>query len=230
MKFRFNKDIEVMIKFKSFASGSAGNCTMVEVDGELLLFDVGITLKRLKVCLGEVNRSIDDISAVLVSHAVHIDHIRGAKALSNKIAMLRLFAEHKPTQIPAELHYSIRHGVKISTYRATITPFRLSHDDPCTGYTVEDKAGNKIAIVADSGCFPEESIPYLFGCDLIQIEFNYDRDMLEQSPYNENLKDRIRGNLGHMENRKAREVLECVAWDGLKYVVPAHLSDTNNDT
>jgi len=123
-----------MIKFQSFASGSAGNCTMVEVDGELLLFDVGITLKRLKVCLGEVNRTIDDISAVLVSHGVHIDHIRGARALSNKIAMLRLFSEHKPAQIPAELHFSIAHGVKISTYKATITPFRLSHDDPCTGY------------------------------------------------------------------------------------------------
>jgi len=51
---------------------------------------------------------------------------------------------------------------------------------------------------------------------------------MEQSHYNEKLKDRIRGNLGHMENRKAREVLECVAWEGLKYVVPAHLSDTNN--
>jgi len=183
---------------------------MVEVDGELLLFDVGITIKRLKVCMGEINRSIDDIEYIFITHR-HGDHFK--RSAINKTGCHGVF-----------------HGGTMRIGSAYVTSFKLSHDMPCVGYTITDGHGNKIAIAADSGCFPEESIPYLFDCKLIQIEFNYDRDMLEQSPYNEKLKDRIRGNLGHMENRKSREVLECVAWDGLKYVVPAHLSDTNNDT
>ena len=69
------------IKFKSFTSGSCGNCYFLGIfseDGTCeagVLIDAGFSPRRLKKELAREGLSFDDFSAMLVTHD-HNDHIR----------------------------------------------------------------------------------------------------------------------------------------------------------
>ena len=69
-----------MIKFKSFSSGSCGNCYYLglEEEGKIsagVVIDAGVSLRRLKKEMMADHLSPDDFDAVLVTHD-HMDHIR----------------------------------------------------------------------------------------------------------------------------------------------------------
>ena len=64
-----------MIRFRSFSSGSAGNCYLLAHDGGALLIDAGVSVRRLKAFLQEDGLAPGDLGAVLITHD-HGDHIR----------------------------------------------------------------------------------------------------------------------------------------------------------
>jgi phosphoribosyl 1,2-cyclic phosphodiesterase len=110
-----------------------------------------------------------------------------------------------------------------------IAPFPLAHDEqaPCFGFTVQDRAGNKLGYVPDTHHVPEESLENLFDCQVLILEFNYHlNELIENCPYPDDLKERIA--LTHMENECSGETVSYLAWEGMKYLVPFHLSETNN--
>ena len=57
----------------TIASGSEGNCLLVCCGGTKVLIDAGISLKRIKAALSQLELTMDDIHAVLLTHA-HTDH------------------------------------------------------------------------------------------------------------------------------------------------------------
>jgi phosphoribosyl 1,2-cyclic phosphodiesterase len=65
-------------------------------------------------------------------------------------------------------------------------------------------------------------------CQGLIIEFNHDPQMLMEGPYPWDLKRRVRGRKGHLSNNEAAKLLSELAHGGLKQVVLAHLSETNN--
>ena len=72
--------MEPVLRFKSFSSGSCGNCYFLglEEEGEItaaVLIDAGVSLRRLKRELAAEGLGLDSFSAVLVTHE-HLDHIR----------------------------------------------------------------------------------------------------------------------------------------------------------
>ena len=66
-----------------FASGSTGNCALVQAGGERLLIDAGISLRRLGGFLAAEGLSPSDLSCVLVTHE-HADHVCGLSMLTKK--------------------------------------------------------------------------------------------------------------------------------------------------
>lgn len=66
-----------------FASGSTGNCTLVQAGGERLLIDAGISLRRLTGFLAAEGLRPGDLSAVLITHE-HGDHVSGLDMLTRK--------------------------------------------------------------------------------------------------------------------------------------------------
>jgi phosphoribosyl 1,2-cyclic phosphodiesterase len=68
----------------------------------------------------------------------------------------------------------------------------------------------------------------LHNLDGLILEFNHDLNMLLNGPYPFPLKQRVRSRLGHLSNEQAAEVFREVNHPGLKEVVLAHLSQTNN--
>jgi phosphoribosyl 1,2-cyclic phosphodiesterase len=109
-----------------------------------------------------------------------------------------------------------------------ISPFSIPHDavDPL-GFTLESE-GVKIAHVTDLGYMTELVIHKLAGCDVIVLESNHDLEMLKVGPYPWFLKQRIMGREGHLSNEGAsRFFSDC--FDGqARYIVLAHLSESNN--
>ena len=68
----------------------------------------------------------------------------------------------------------------------------------------------------------------LTGVNTVFLEANYDCMMLEKGPYPIQLKNRIRGGLGHISNDQAGEVCKILAQSGAKRIVLSHISENNN--
>src|SRR5262245_57043447 len=60
-------------RFCVLASGSAGNCTFLQVDGFGLLIDIGLGPRLLGARLSAVGASWKHVNAVLLTHT-HTDH------------------------------------------------------------------------------------------------------------------------------------------------------------
>ena len=69
------------MRYVSFASGSSGNCGLLQGGGVSLLVDAGISLKRIRACLADEGLELGDLNGVLVTHE-HSDHVVGLSMLS----------------------------------------------------------------------------------------------------------------------------------------------------
>ncbi|HBA71768.1 MAG TPA: hypothetical protein DCZ63_06120 [Geobacter sp.] len=197
-----------MIKLCVLGSGSKGNAIYFNVDGRQFLIDAGFTKKETAKRLATIGRSVSDIEQVFITH----DHGDHAAPWIRKDGLLN--------------HWCLLHGAEKFVGGAKVTQFPLSHDSGSgsVGYTIQDGAGNKVAVIMDTGCIPEEIIPHLFDCQAILVETNYSIEMLIDSPYPTELQERIASSTGHLRDQCAAEAVEMVAWPGLKYVVGLHLS------
>jgi len=198
------------IKFSCLGSGSKGNSIYFNADGFQFLIDAGFTKIATKKRLNLIGRDISDIKTVFVTHK-HGDHLAPWVDKEGLLAIGDFCAG-------AEYWFD---GVKVKS-------FPLSHDSMggSCGYVVEDKSGNRVSVVMDTGCIPEEVLPNLFDCAAILIELNYSIEMLIDSPYHVDLQERIASDIGHLRDQCAAEAVEMVEWPGLKYVVALHLSST----
>ena len=201
-----------MLKFTVLGSGSKGNSVYFNVDGHQFLIDAGFTKKETDKRLATIGRSVKDIERVFITH----DHGDHAAAWIKKEGLLKgdCFAKG----------FGCWMGTGDGSVK--VDSFPLSHDSGSgsVGYTIQDKSGNKVAVVMDTGCIPEEVLPHLFDCQAILIETNYSIEMLIDSPYPTELQERIASNTGHLRDQCAAEAVEMVSWTGLKYVVALHLS------
>lgn len=196
-----------MIKICVLGSGSAGNAIYFSVDGHQFLIDCGFTKKETTCRLALIGREIKDIERVFVTHD-HGDHCA-------------------PWIVKEGSAVKWTDGKDLFNHHTlNVFKFPLSHDSGSgsVGYVVSDKDSNKVAIVMDTGCIPEEVLPNLFDCSAILIETNYSIEMLINSPYPTELQERIASPVGHLRDACAAEAVEMVAWPGLQYVVAMHLS------
>jgi len=206
-----------LIRCASLGSGSSGNCHYVEVDGVGLLLDAGLPFLTIIDRLALINKSMSDVDAVLYTHR-HQDHIGAISSIEKRFPRVSIF----PLAIKANYY-------RWKNPEIRITPFLLSHDEECHGCLVEDSNSNKLCYVPDTGCLPESTISHLLECQILLFEFNYDFDLLNSNnKYTDELKDRIDSDVGHMNNKDSREILELLAWPGLKYLTCIHLSEKNN--
>ena len=80
------------MKFKTFASGSKGNCSIVICDEIKLLIDAGISFLSLKDHLHQLNLTPNDLTGILITHS-HQDHIKGLKTIIKKSNLKVLIPE-----------------------------------------------------------------------------------------------------------------------------------------
>jgi phosphoribosyl 1,2-cyclic phosphodiesterase len=169
---------------------------------------------------------------ILVSHE-HTDHIPGVGVLSRRFN-LPIYMSSKTEKASVSQLGNIRViknfecGSPFMIKDLFIHPFSISHDaeDP-SGFTINQN-GTKVGIATDLGIATSMVKEHLKGCSLLILEANHDEDMLINGPYPWPIKQRIKSRAGHLSNEASKNLLKELQHDRLKYVILAHLSQTNN--
>ena len=216
------------------ASGSKGNCTVIEGNAGTILIDAGLSAKELLSRMAVAGIDPEKIDAVLVTHE-HGDHIRGLDVIARKLDIpvyategtIRDFLDHRRISKKPLRHHTCRYNEQFSVGGFLIEPFATSHDaaEPC-GYVVSE-GGTRIGYCTDTGIMTPAMLEFLRRCDGIILESNHCPEMLANGPYPESLKRRIRSKRGHLSNQAAADCLRGFGRD-VPRVILAHLSEINN--
>lgn len=206
------------------ASGSSGNAAYLEADGQGLLLDAGVSCRRLKGLLGKAGRGLEDVSAVLLTHG-HADHAGGLPSLLRERAVPVYAAPGVAEEVGGTT--AVEPGEPLDLGGVEAVFFEVPHDSPTFGVRVTDgeTAG---AVATDLGEVGSETLRSLRGADALVLEANHDAEWLWGGPYSKDLKRRVSSPRGHLSNLQAAEAALMLAPHGLKDLVLAHLSDTNN--
>ena len=95
------------------------------------------------------------------------------------------------------------------------------------GFKITNK-NKSIGIITDVGIPTPLIMEKLKNCNLLVIEANYDNDLLIDAQRPFKLKQRIRGNLGHLSNIDSSKIITACHHKNLKRVILAHLSSDCN--
>jgi len=223
------------MKVRVLASGSKGNCILVSGEQTAILIDAGLSMRKIKDILLEIDFPVDLIKAILISHE-HYDHIKGAGALARNLRIPVMVNEatyraglRRFGRIQALFHFE--NGSKFTHNEFLIEPFSVPHDSADNSCFLISERGysQKLAVVTDLG-YPTMLVKEMMKKpSTVILESNHDIDMLINGPYQWWLKQRVKGKNGHLSNVQAVELLEEVLHAGLKNIVLAHLSEINNE-
>ena len=75
-----------MLEVHVLASGSDGNCTVIESDGEAIMIDAGISCRKILKQMEQEGVDKECIKAILLTHE-HSDHVSGAGATARKLGV-----------------------------------------------------------------------------------------------------------------------------------------------
>jgi phosphoribosyl 1,2-cyclic phosphodiesterase len=220
------------IRLTVLGSGSAGNATCIVGNGSRLLLDAGFSCRQLGARLEAVGVTPAGLDGIVVTHE-HVDHVRGAA----------LFARKHDVPIyctPSTARAAGLDGVDGAALRSIIPDepfavgglqiksFPVPHDAVETiGCTVECN-GARIGYATDFGHAADSVRQGLADCDLLILEANHDVAMLQSGPYPEQVKRRVLGRHGHLDNETSARLASEVVSERTGCIVLAHLSAKNN--
>jgi phosphoribosyl 1,2-cyclic phosphodiesterase len=211
------------LRLSVLSSGSSGNATYIETDSGGLLVDAGLPPRRISALLAQIGRDLTDVNAVLLTHG-HTDHTCGVPALVRD-RDIEVFAA--PGVGESLRAISVVPGEPCSVEDLGVTFFEVPHDSMTYGVRVSD-GSRAVAMATDLGEAGIDVLRSMSGAEAVVLEANHDPDWLSRGPYSASLKRRIRSRHGHLSNRQAAVAAVALAPHGLKDLVLAHLSKTNN--
>ena len=224
-----------MLRFRSLASGSSGNATLIEASDGLhrtrVLVDCGLGLRQLIARLAVEGLGPADLDGIFITHE-HGDHIGCAPMLVARYGV-PLWTSAGTAQYAAFAGLEsalnlVRDGQLFAIGGIQFHPFTVPHDarEPlqlrCTD-------GDRVlGLMTDIGHVTGHALAALAGCHALVLESNHDVELLAQSRYPDFLKRRVGGQHGHLSNVQAAAALGALRHDRLNTVVAAHLSERNN--
>lgn len=224
------------MRFCSLGSGSTGNATLVEASSGIttsrVLIDCGFSLRELERRLTRIGLASTDIDAVFVTHE-HGDHVGCALTLVRR-HRIPLFTSRGTwraigaPELPDGLLHFARDLTPIAVGDLELAPYTVPHDASEPLQLCLGNGGVRLGVLTDAGSITPHLLAQLQGCDALLLECNHDRTLLANSSYPASLKARIAGRLGHLANDTAAEILRSCMHSGLKRLVAAHLSESNN--
>jgi phosphoribosyl 1,2-cyclic phosphodiesterase len=220
-----------MLRVTMLGSGSRGNATLIEGQDSTVLVDAGFNPRALARRLAIVNRRPEDISALLLTHE-HTDHASGAAACCAKWGWALYASAGTLDAIGDVLSPTVTIATNADVVVAgfTVRAAAVPHDArEAVALIITDRAsGCRLGLATDLGHVPAGLASHFERLDLLIVESNHDEAMLAHGPYPWVLKKRVASRLGHLSNKQsAAFIAECVH-RGLRAVVLAHLSETNN--
>ena len=223
-------DAPARFQVTPLASGSQGNAVLVHAGDRLLLVDAGLPVDTIEERLAAVDVRARQVDALLLTHR-HRDHIRGAADFVRRHKTRVISTRRTLRSLPNDLHRRY-HAIVPGTPRAVgavqVLAFALSHDAPDTVGFRLNAENRSYGHATDLGRFDDGVVSALTHCHELYLEFNHDRQLLNDGPYPPLLKRRIASDWGHLANDSAADLLRELSWPGLEHVFLAHLSQHNN--
>lgn len=221
------------MRLSLFASGSGGNCALVQCGAVRLLIDAGISARAIRQALADVGTAPAELSGVLITHE-HTDHVSGLTVLVKRDPL----AVYAPGTVASRLCGS---ASGVAAFLRAVQPeeafeingvrivcFPTPHDTPqSVGWRIESPEG-VLAFATDTGHVTDTMLRYLSGADVAVIEANHDETMLREGAYPPQLKRRILSDSGHLSNDNCALLARRLALGGTGTIVLAHLSRENN--
>jgi phosphoribosyl 1,2-cyclic phosphodiesterase len=211
------------LRLSVLSSGSSGNAMYMETDSGGLLVDAGLSRRRIESLLARIGRNLGDVRAILLTHG-HSDHTCGVRSLVREGGLSVFAAPGVGESLGAT---SVEAAEACSVGDLTATFFEVPHDSLTYGVRISDGA-SAVAMATDLGEAGIDVLRCMRGAEAVILEANHDPDWLRRGPYSARLKRRISSPYGHLSNRQAAEAAVALAPHGLKDLVLAHLSETNN--
>ena len=214
------------------ASGSGGNCAVVESGRTRVLVDAGLSAREIERRMRDRDMEPESIAGLFVTHE-HNDHASGALVFSARWGCPLYATDGTADAMGLEgdlfspfvrVQGGRESRVGDLGYRAYKTPHDAAES---VAFGFED-GDARLVIASDLGRAEEAFVDFLREATTLLIEFNHDEDMLRDGPYTWPLKKRIAGGYGHLSNRQSGEAVARAAGPKLKRVLATHLSRTNN--
>jgi len=171
------------------------------------------------------------VKAIFVSHE-HSDHISGLAQLSGKYqipvyitAQTLRSTRLLPARFPLRV-LTTYEPVEVGELRVTAFPKQHDAVDPHS-FLIEGQE-TKVGVFTDIGTACDHVVRHFSQCHAVFLEANYDEDLLANGRYPAFLKQRIRGDQGHLSNQQALALLKAHKPPFMSHVLLAHLSKDNN--
>lgn len=215
----------------SLNSGSNANCYYLGNQDEAVLVDAGLSCRETVKRLKRAGLSIKKVKAIFVSHE-HGDHIHGVSALSKKF-QLPVYITPDTLQggrleVRDDLILPLKPYASVSVGSLSITAFPKLHDACDPQSFIIECMGVKVGVFTDIGAPCEHVIRHFEQCHAAFLEANYDEDMLINGSYPFHLKNRIRGDQGHLSNDQALNLFLNHRPPHMSHLFLSHLSRENN--
>lgn len=215
------------MKVSVLSSGSKGNTTYIETENTKILIDAGNSSKYILQKLTEINVNPKEIDAILITHT-HIDHVKGLQVLLKNINPCVYFTEKMKPYLDYIENYYIIDKETINLKDIEINIIKTSHDtEDSVGYIINNN-NKSIVYITDTGYINRKYFDILKNRNLYIMESNHDVEMLNNSKYPFELRQRILSDKGHLSNYDSAKYLSKFIGDNTKYILLAHLSEENN--
>lgn len=218
------------MRFCSLGSGSKGNALLIQSGATCVMIDNGFSVRELERRLATHGVNPEDICALLVTHE-HSDHINGVGAFARKYkitvyATRGTLSSGRLGELPSSQVLNCHKTFAIDDLE--INPFPVPHDaaEPCQ--FVIGNGERRLGVLTDTGSSTRHIEETLSGLDALMLECNHDLDMLENGEYPYNVKERVAGDYGHLNNDQAANILTRIDTTGLQHIVAAHISEKHN--
>lgn len=204
------------MQFQSIASSSAGNAYAVSDGHTRVLLECGVSHNKLQKLSGF---SLSEFRACLVSHE-HKDHSKSVADLIGR-GMEVYMSQGTAEALETEGVTLIEHMEQFNVGSLDIVPFTTFHDaaEPL-GFLIKSRVdGDVLAFATDT-----VNLRYKFpGLNILAIEANYDKNILERSSRPDKLKQRIVN--AHMEIDTLCDYLRTLDLSQCREIHLLHLSD-----
>lgn len=218
------------MRLASLGSGSSGNASLVDTGDGFVLVDCGLSARETQNRMSNLDLSLTDICAILVTHE-HSDHIAGVSAVASKSGAPIYATRGSSRKLKPSCHI-IRAGEEfsISNSEIRIKPIAVPHDAREPVQFTFSSNDIKLGILTDLGSVTPHVVEEFSGCQTLLLESNHCREMLTNGAYPAVLKRRILSPWGHLSNDQTAGLLAQIIESGsapLNLVI-GHISKENN--